>query len=252
MRRKPRKDGGGNWMDTYGDMVTLLLCFFVLLYAISAVDQTKWDNLVKSLNPNAAETLAEVTKQPVTDKDAVIQDVPKDFETLYENLKAEVASRDLDTEIEVKKGKGFTFITFKDKIFFDGYSYVLKDSGKEILDSICDVLAPYSKDIKQIEVLGHTAEVQESFSVKNDRFLASNRATAVVVYMQGKNIIDPAKLVSMGYGKYWPVADNNTAEGRAMNRRVELLITKVDGTDTGLGDIYREIMDDNETAAEGE
>lgn len=251
MRRKPRKDGGGNWMDTYGDMVTLLLCFFVLLYAISAVDQTKWTNLVKSLNPNAAETLEAAIHVPQTDDNVVPQDVPKDFETLYENLKEEVAKRSLDTEIEVKRGKGFTFITFKDKVFFDGYSYVLKDSGKEILDTICDILAPYSQDIKQIEVLGHTAEVQQDFSIKNDRFLASNRATAVVIYLQEKDIIDPMKLVSMGYGKYWPVAENDTAEGRAMNRRVELLITKADGKDVGLGEIYKEIMDDNETVVEG-
>jgi len=49
MHKRKHKDQCGNWMDTYGDMVTLLLCFFVLLYAISAIDQTKWANLVRSL-----------------------------------------------------------------------------------------------------------------------------------------------------------------------------------------------------------
>ena len=52
-RRKKRADEGGNWMDTYGDMVTLLLCFFVLLYSISSVDQAKWREVVKSFNPDA-------------------------------------------------------------------------------------------------------------------------------------------------------------------------------------------------------
>ena len=53
-KRNKAPEEGSSWMDTYGDMVTLLLCFFVLLYSISSVDQVKWENLVKSLNPDAA------------------------------------------------------------------------------------------------------------------------------------------------------------------------------------------------------
>jgi len=57
---KKRRSGGGggggaNWMDTYGDLVTLLLCFFVLLYSISTLDQAKWIMIVKSFNPDAKE-----------------------------------------------------------------------------------------------------------------------------------------------------------------------------------------------------
>ena len=51
-------------MDTYGDMVTLLLCFFVLLYSMSSLDQVKWENLVKSLNPNAAKEVSQVVMNP--------------------------------------------------------------------------------------------------------------------------------------------------------------------------------------------
>lgn len=52
-KRGKSAESGANWMDTYGDMVTLLLCFFVLLYSISSVDQAKWEMLVKSFNPDA-------------------------------------------------------------------------------------------------------------------------------------------------------------------------------------------------------
>lgn len=52
MKKREKNSGGGaNWMDTYGDMVTLLLCFFVLLYSMSSVDENKWMALVKSFNP---------------------------------------------------------------------------------------------------------------------------------------------------------------------------------------------------------
>ena len=60
-RRQKSPEEGSDWMGTYGDMVTLLLCFFVLLYSISSVDEVKWENLVKSMNPEAAETSQIVT-----------------------------------------------------------------------------------------------------------------------------------------------------------------------------------------------
>ena len=211
MHKRKHKDQCGNWMDTYGDMVTLLLCFFVLLYAISAIDQTKWANLVRSLNPNSVTQLEEATQNPPEGSQAIVQKVPEDFQTLYENLKAEVEEKNLNTEIEVKAGKGFTFIAFKDKIFFDGYSYTARVDGHQ-------------------------------YSVANDRFLASNRATAVLVYIQEKNFIDPSKLTSVGYGDNWPVADNYTPEGRSANRRVEVLITKTGAQYKNLGELYREIQ----------
>ena len=57
-KRKQRPtDGGGNWMDTYGDMVTLLLTFFVMLYAMSSLDVAKWEVFVRSIFPNRQEIL---------------------------------------------------------------------------------------------------------------------------------------------------------------------------------------------------
>ena len=54
LKKKSGGGGGANWMDTYGDMVTLLLCFFVLLYSMSTIDSSKWQALVMSFNPMAA------------------------------------------------------------------------------------------------------------------------------------------------------------------------------------------------------
>ena len=56
MKKKSKGGGGANWMDTYGDMVTLLLCFFVLLYSMSTISEEKYKAIVLSFNPNAVET----------------------------------------------------------------------------------------------------------------------------------------------------------------------------------------------------
>lgn len=227
MKKKRGGSGGANWMDTYGDMVTLLLCFFVMLYSMSTMDKEKWIALVESFNPNA------VTEQvngggghEATDQ-LTQEQVDADIEELYETMKDYVEGENLTTQISITKGSGYVFVSFDNTVFFDGDSYTLRDDGKAVLDQVARSIAQVSQSIDEIRVLGHTAqEVADSPNDPTvDRFLATNRAAVVTVYLQQKNIVDPARLVSVGYGQWRPVADNSTSEGRAQNRRVELLVT---------------------------
>ena len=73
IKKKSGGGGGANWMDTYGDMVTLLLCFFVLLYSISTVDQNKWILLVQSFNKDA---LVNVDDQPELARKFRVMSIP--------------------------------------------------------------------------------------------------------------------------------------------------------------------------------
>ena len=239
MKRNKKSGGGGaNWMDTYGDMVTLLLCFFVMLYSMSRVDESKWIALVQSFNPDYAVdepsqivVPGEIANEPVTDlPSALTQDqVEAALEGLYVSMSEYVASAGLQDMVSLSKGSGYVFISFDDTIFFDGDSSVLKDGGKAILDQIAVPLAEASESINEIRVLGHTAQASPDRPnyVDVDRFLSSDRATVVTIYLQEKNIIDPARLVSVGYGQWRPIASNDTAVTRAQNRRVELIISGI-------------------------
>lgn len=116
MKKPKKKASGGNWMDTYGDMVTLLLCFFVLLYSISTIDQTKWQNFVKSMNPELMEEVDESTPaQSEQTGEAVVEQttVEKEFQTMYEELVREFESMGLDAEVSVIKGDGYNEVTPK-------------------------------------------------------------------------------------------------------------------------------------------
>ena len=239
MKRNKKSGGGGaNWMDTYGDMVTLLLCFFVMLYSMSRMDESKWIALVQSFNPGYAVdepsqivVPGEIANEPVTGlPSALTQDqVEAALEELYVSMSEYAASAGLQDMVSLSKGSGYVFISFDDTIFFDGDSYVLKDGGKAILDQIAVPLAEASESINEIRVLGHTAQASPNRPnyVDVDRFLSSDRATVVTIYLQEKNIIDPARLVSVGYGQWRPIASNDTAETRAQNRRVELIISGI-------------------------
>ena len=237
MKRNKKSGGGGaNWMDTYGDMVTLLLCFFVMLYSMSRMDESKWIALVQSFNPDYAVDEPSqivvgggIANEPVTDLPSGLteEQVEEALEELYLSMSEYVESGGLQDMVSLSKGSGYVFISFDDTIFFDGDSYALKDGGKAILDQIAVPLAEASDSINEIRVLGHTAQASPDRPnyVDVDRFLSSDRATVVTIYLQEKNIIDPARLVSVGYGQWRPIAGNSTAEERAQNRRVELIIS---------------------------
>ena len=87
-QRKKRGSGGANWMDTYGDRVTLLLCFFVMLYSLSTVDKNKWDALVASINP--PEGIEEIQPEDV-EKALTQADVDENMEEIYDRLHQYVA-----------------------------------------------------------------------------------------------------------------------------------------------------------------
>lgn len=239
-RNKRGGSGGANWMDTYGDMVTLLLCFFVMLFAMSTMDQQKWQQIVQSLNPEAVQEATEevpagqsIVSMP--DPELTQAQVEQDIENLYQAMKQYIESAGMSQSISIGKGSGYVFISFDDTVFFNGDSYVLLDTGKQILDQVAASIANVSESIDEIRVLGHTAQADPD-SPNNpevDRFLASNRSAVVTVYLQEKNVIDPACLVSVGYGQWRPVAKNDTRESRAHNRRVEIIVTGINPDDEG-------------------
>lgn len=230
MKKKHSGGGGANWMDTYGDMVTLLLCFFVMLYSMSNLDKEKWIALVQAFNPSATVEESATSQGSMASQNGqglTQAQVDADIETLYEFMQNYVQQSGLNGQISVTKGNGYVFVSFDNTVFFDGNSYTLRDDGKAILDQVAQSISEVSESIDEIRVLGHTAqEVEdEPNNPTADRFLASNRAAVVTIYLQEKNVIDPARLVSVGYGQWRPISDNDTSQGRAQNRRVELLIT---------------------------
>ena len=245
--------GGANWMDTYGDMVTLLLCFFVLLYSMSTISEDKWKAIVQSFNPNSIEAPTMIdggNEGPLADPvdegsgldkgnqpEITPEDVEAALEALFEALQSMSEESGASEAIEVTRGDGYVFVSFADAVFFDGDSAVLRPDGQAILDTVIEALNPAVPYIDELRVMGHTAQARPDRpnDPEGDRRLASNRAVNVVIYIQERCDIDPARLIGVGYGQWRPVDKNDTSEQRAHNRRVELLITGRD-IENQLGD----------------
>ena len=140
-------------------------------------------------------------------------------------------------KVSIGRGSGYVFLSFDETVFFRANAYNLLDEGKAVLDQVAQSIKEAGPSINEIRVLGHTAQAtaNEENDYTVDRFLASNRATVVTVYLQEKEIIDPARLVSVGYGQWRPISSNATSQERAKNRRVEMIVTGLD-LDASTGD----------------
>ena len=240
MKKRGGGDEGGSWMDTYGDLVTLLMTFFVLLYSMSSIDSAKWDVFVRSIFPNgrpgdkSAEQI--IINGQATNKDELAgaigdsgapeNTVPtENMNELYLQIAQALNAAGIDG-VEVSRGQDYTFVVFKDKAFFAGDSSVITPQGQETLSIFCDTIAPDANKLSQVNIMGHTAQAdpERANNPRNDRILSVMRAAEVCLFIQGRGIISPDKLVSIGYGQFHPIADNATSEGRAKNRRVEILL----------------------------
>lgn len=236
------------WMNTYSDMVTLLMCFFVLLYASSTPDETKWQYIFQNftssgtyINPfvtdedpnrtdsedddgNSLEPPGGSTEE--VDHEITNTNLPTNFNELASWFSATAAASDYADDISVSvNSSGSITIRFSDSILFAPDSAELLSSGREAIAMFLPGIKGISDYIGKIEVSGHTAV---GLSPVNDWDLSSARACSVVKFMDWRRVVESEIYKTEGYAQYSPIADNNTPEGKAKNRRVELTIIRND------------------------
>ncbi|MDI3537149.1 MAG: flagellar motor protein MotB [Eubacteriaceae bacterium] len=223
-----RKKGGGNgpnkdaWLNTYADMITLILVFFVLLFSMSTIDAAKYELLVEMFNPSAVQDPTGSATDITADATNPDQEVA-DLEELYQYLTQYVESRGLQDQVQVSQGDNVVGIQFMSSMFFNPDSAVLTAQGRQLMVDIGTAIRDVQDRIKAIRVDGHTAVADSPIS---DRDLSTDRANTVLKFLEAGYVSDPSKLLAVGYGQYHPIASNDTEEGRAQNRRVEIIISQ--------------------------
>ncbi|MGD9560591.1 MAG: flagellar motor protein MotB [Oscillospiraceae bacterium] len=243
MAKKPKPEGKKySYMDTYGDLVTLLLCFFVLLFAMSTVEETKYNAFVEALSDrfgNFPTNLSSVnTSSPVSGSDFgedppagnVIDPeptLPADFTEIQKAITEFIEENNLQGDVSVEIGEsGAIFIRLSDNLLFGGDSAALRPESYVFLDFLGECFMPLQDQIFQAQFLGHTASIPGSST--DDWLLSAERAGRVSSYFE-KNIgFSQYKIKSSFMGRSYPIGDNEIPEGRARNRRVDIIVIAAD------------------------
>jgi len=141
----------------------------------------------------------------------------------FQKIKRDLESRIRDKRVGFEMEDRGLVITLANNILFDSGKAEVKDDASKVLGQIIKVLET-SAGKKNIGIEGHTDNVPIKYSGwKSNRELSTARANNVYHYLVG-NGVKPARLTTMGYGEYRPIASNDTKKGRAKNRRVEIVI----------------------------
>lgn len=141
------------------------------------------------------------------------------------DLEAQMRSALESKDVTISELQGKLTVNILDRVLFDSGEAVLKPEGMAVLDEVAKVLSNYPK--RQIQVIGHTDNVPIRYNPNNpfktNWELSAGRALAAVRYFIEKGV-DPRRLGALAYGEFHPIADNATAEGRAKNRRIALVV----------------------------
>lgn len=257
-RKKESSDGGGApaWMSTYGDLVTNLLVFFVLLFSMSTVDKNKFQQVAASLsysimNLKGGDTVLDGSnnsiiafdftkydseeaeakrkekyiqdaKEMVVDSEKNLED--KQLEDAKNNIRDTIEEQGISDKVQVVEEKDFILIRLDQEVFFDSGSADILPEGINVLSSLAKSLVGIENEIM---VSGHTDNVPMTNKKYDTNWeLSTARATNVVRYLIEVENLNPSLFTATGNGEFRPVGDNNTVEGRQKNRRIEIKIIK--------------------------
>lgn len=241
-KRPPEHENHERWLVSYADFITLLFAFFVVMFAVSKVDAQKVGRFVESVQvafeyrgvfPNSsphpiegssagATTIARPSIAPMRVRVADSRGLSRRGAELRTTLEKLIAGSNLAGRVRVRTEKRGIVVSLTEACFFDVGSAAVRQDALSTLHEIGTVLQEAEADVV---VEGHT----DSTPIRTALFpsnweLSTTRATTILAYLINQLGYDPTRLSAAGYGQYRPVADNATAEGRAQNRRVDVVV----------------------------
>ena len=226
------------WVISYADFVTMLLALFMVMFATSSMGDIKVKDVNKSIQKVFSSKPVEMNKEQdkkvenegILDSGASIlenngktilegSDGILDAQKVAEQIEKDI---DLNTSVKVIKSDRGVVIRLNDTMLFDPGSAIIKPQAKATLEKISVSLAKFQNPIL---IEGHT----DSMPIRNEKFpsnweLSTARATNIIKYLTETQKFPPSRLSAVGYGEYMPIEQNTTPQGRAKNRRVDIIV----------------------------
>jgi chemotaxis protein MotB len=230
-RKRPKMSpSNASWMVTFADLMTLLLSFFVLLLSMSSMDKSILRDVVShfvgdmGLAPKKGAgrvtTRFEFVQQVIENPEQAFLDPQRIKDTLFpdETLPEGMARSTLDENLQVLVRPEGIALVLSDGLLFDIGESALTQDSRRLLSGFAEFLAAVPTPVN---VAGYTDNVPAG--QKDNYMLSSERAMSVLTFFLEQGF-EPRRFTVSAYGEAFPLGDNTTPEGRAMNRRVEILL----------------------------
>jgi chemotaxis protein MotB len=222
--------GAPRWTVTFADLMSLMLCFFILMLSFSELDRKKYKEVGGSMEKAfGVQRQARIMDSAMGDK-LIGKDFDQDIITMRlkvmigKQIQEEIDSRlgDLKGQLEVGIDGSDVIIRMMGESTFDSGKAEIIEKLKPLLMKIGGILAEAGGDVI---VAGHTDNVPVTGGYfKSNLKLSIARAAAVAEFLLLHSKIQPERVSTMGFGEHRPLASNQTGEGRQKNRRVEIII----------------------------
>lgn len=242
-RRRPEEhENHERWLVSYADFITLLFAFFVVMYSISSVNEGKYkilsealvgvfNDTEKSMKPIPIGEQRPVTVKPaqplVKDSDqtdaGIGQNVTDPLKTIADDVRAGFGDLISSNQMTVRGNELWIEIELKSSMLFGSGDAMPSDKAFNIIEKVATIIKPFDNPI---HVEGFTDDQPISTAQFPTNWELSSARAASIVRMLAMEGINPARMASVGYGEFQPVASNTTADGRGRNRRVVLVISR--------------------------
>ena len=236
---KPHEEEAGEaWLLPYSDLMTLLLALFIALFAMSQTDASKMQALAQAftaafnmggpsffsgMGPSTSINSATTTGQDNANN-AYMQE-NQNLREAQEKIEQYVKENNLQDQVSTELSEEGLMIRLKEKALFASGSAALEGQADQIVPVIAGLLASLPE---RVTISGHTDNVPISTAQFPSNWeLSSARAVSLMRGLMGAQpSLNPARFSALGYSEYRPIASNDTDEGRAQNRRVEVFIAR--------------------------
>ncbi len=227
------------WLVSYADFITLLFAFFVVMYSISSINEGKYKVLSESLVGVFSEPERAIKPIPIGDERprttepdrSIVDDNPSSSSSQAKDPLQEIASSVREAfgdlinaeQLTVRGNELWIEIELNSSLLFPSGDAVPNELAFTLIDKVAKILAPYENPI---HVEGFTDNLPISTAQYPSNWELSTARAASIVRMLAMDGVNPGRLAAVGYGEFQPIAANDTAEGRARNRRVVLVISR--------------------------
>ena len=237
MRARRQKHSGNHdrWLVSYADFITLIFAFFVVLYSTSQADIRKQNRVASSIDQafnilgiftgkgKGANNIPVLPPEPVAGNEiAASHAIHEDLSHLRAQMELLLAKQIAESTVKIHLDKEGLIISLREAGFYESGAATPETASLPVLEHIAQSLAtePY-----EIRIEGHT----DNIPIHNSQYqsnweLSSARASYLARYFVDRRDLPPSQLSTGGYAEYHPVADNNSSEGRAQNRRVDIVV----------------------------